>query len=58
VPRESYPLLSAPNVLLTPHIGSRTYESVERQAMMAVENLLRGLRGEPLATPVPAARGA
>jgi D-3-phosphoglycerate dehydrogenase len=49
------PLLEAPNVILTPHIGSRTTESVERQAMMAVENLLRGLRGEPLATPV---RGA
>jgi D-3-phosphoglycerate dehydrogenase len=49
------PLLAAPNVILTPHVGSRTIESVERQAMMAVENLLRGLRGEPLATPV---RGA
>jgi D-3-phosphoglycerate dehydrogenase len=42
------PLLGAPNCVFTPHIGSRTYESVERQAMMAVENLLRGLRGEPL----------
>jgi D-3-phosphoglycerate dehydrogenase len=46
------PLLDAPNVVLTPHIGSRTVESVERQAGMALENLLRGLRGEPLATPV------
>jgi len=42
------PLLAAPNVVLTPHIGSRTFESVERQAMMAVENLMKGLRGEPL----------
>jgi D-3-phosphoglycerate dehydrogenase / 2-oxoglutarate reductase len=42
------PLIGAPNVILTPHIGSRTYESVERQAMMAVENLLKGLKGEPL----------
>ncbi|HXG61150.1 MAG TPA: phosphoglycerate dehydrogenase [Planctomycetota bacterium] len=41
------PLLSAPNVVLTPHVGSRTYESVERQAAMAAENLLRVLRGEP-----------
>ena len=41
------PLLSAPNVVLTPHVGSRTYESVERQAAMAAENLLRILRGEP-----------
>jgi D-3-phosphoglycerate dehydrogenase len=38
------------NVLLTPHIGSRTYESVVRQATMAVKNLVAVLRGEaPLA---------
>jgi D-3-phosphoglycerate dehydrogenase len=41
------PLLSAPNVVLTPHVASRTYESVERQAAMAAENLIRVLRGEP-----------
>ena len=51
VTREN-PLLGAPNCVLTPHVGSRTIESVERQAGMALENLLRGLRGEPLATPV------
>ncbi len=44
------PLLGAPNVVLTPHIGSRTYESVERQALMSAENLIRVLRGQkPLA---------
>ena len=38
------------NVILTPHIGSRTYESVVRQATMAVKNLVTVLRGEaPLA---------
>lgn len=41
------PLLDAPNVVFTPHIGSRTYESVERQAMMAVENTIRVLEGKP-----------
>src|SRR5215831_10254 len=41
------PLLRAPHVVLTPHVGSRTYESVERQAIMAVENLLRILHGQP-----------
>ncbi|MGE3540637.1 MAG: phosphoglycerate dehydrogenase [Candidatus Tectimicrobiota bacterium] len=41
------PLLTAPQVILTPHIGSRTYESVERQAVMAVENMLRVLHGQP-----------
>ncbi len=40
------PLLSAPNVVLTPHVASRTYESVERQATMAAENLIRVLKGE------------
>ena len=41
------PLLTAPNVVLTPHVGSRTYQSVERQAVMAVENMLRVLHGQP-----------
>ena len=40
------PLLGAPNVVLTPHTGSRTYESVERQALMAAENMLRVLGGQ------------
>jgi D-3-phosphoglycerate dehydrogenase len=40
------PLLSAPNVVFTPHTGSRTYESVERQAMMAAENMIRVLTGQ------------
>lgn len=44
------PLLGCPNVAFTPHIGSRTFESVERQAMAATENLIRALKGEaPLA---------
>ena len=40
------PLLGAPNVVLTPHVASRTYESVERQATMAAENLIRVLNGQ------------
>ena len=38
-----HPLLSRKDVLITPHIGSRTYESVERQGTMAVNNLLKYL---------------
>jgi D-3-phosphoglycerate dehydrogenase / 2-oxoglutarate reductase len=34
------PLKDRENVLITPHIGSRTYESVERQGLFAVNNLL------------------
>ena len=34
----------------TPHVGSRTSESVERQAVAAVTNLINAMRGEkPLA---------
>ena len=59
-PPSDHPLLTAPNCLITPHIGSRTFESVERQAMMATQNLINCLKGEaPLAqvndAPVPAA---
>jgi lactate dehydrogenase-like 2-hydroxyacid dehydrogenase len=49
-PPPNHPLLSAPNTVITSHIGSRTHESVIRQATMATENLLRFLNGEaPLA---------
>lgn len=49
-PKPDHPLLHAKNCLVTPHIGSRTYESVQRQAMMAATNLLNMLKGEkPLA---------
>ena len=34
-----HPLISFNNVFITPHIGSRTYQSVQRQGIMAVENL-------------------
>lgn len=45
-----HPFEKIDNILITPHIASRTYESVERQAVMATENLLRVLRDEaPLA---------
>ncbi|TNE53585.1 MAG: hypothetical protein EP338_11025 [Bacteroidetes bacterium] len=37
---ENYPLKDRENVLITPHIGSRTYESVQRQGLFAVKNLL------------------
>jgi D-3-phosphoglycerate dehydrogenase / 2-oxoglutarate reductase len=40
------PLLAAPNLVLTPHIGSASVRTRTRMADLAVENLLAGLRGE------------
>jgi glyoxylate reductase len=47
LPRD-HPLLSLPNVIITPHLGSATVETRRRMALLSVENLLAGLRGEPL----------
>lgn len=44
-PPPDHPLLSAPNCIITPHIGSRTYESVPRQALKSLTNLINALRG-------------
>ncbi|MDU4962257.1 MAG: D-glycerate dehydrogenase [Sporomusaceae bacterium] len=43
-----HPLLQLPNILITPHVGSATPETRLRMAMMAVDNLLAGLRNEPM----------
>lgn len=39
-------LLKLDNVVLLPHIGSATRETRRKMCFMAVDNLLRGLRGE------------
>ncbi len=59
-PSEDHPLLAATNCIITPHVASRTYESVERQAKMATQNLINLLKGEDAIAqvndvPVPAA---
>jgi D-3-phosphoglycerate dehydrogenase len=46
-PPADHPALKHPKVLITPHIGSRTYESVPRQAMRATLNLVNFLEGKP-----------
>jgi len=45
-PLADHPLLRLPNVIVTPHIGSRTYESVVRQATAAVKNLIFAMHGQ------------
>jgi D-3-phosphoglycerate dehydrogenase / 2-oxoglutarate reductase len=46
-PAANHPLTKLPNCLVTPHVGSRTHESVQRQALAAVTNLIRAMHGEP-----------
>ena len=46
-PPPDHPFLTAPCTIITPHIGSRTYENVVRQASMAVQNLINVLEGKP-----------
>ncbi len=45
-PPSDHPLLGLPNVVITPHIGSRTFESVQRQASCAIENLTLFMAGK------------
>lgn len=47
LPRD-HPLLVLDNVIIAPHLGSATHETRRRMSEMSIENLLRGLRGEPL----------
>ncbi|MCB1121882.1 MAG: phosphoglycerate dehydrogenase [Verrucomicrobiae bacterium] len=46
-PPADHVLLRAKNCIVTPHIGSRTHESVQRQAGMATRNLLNFFAGKP-----------
>ena len=46
-PPADHPLTKLPNCVVTPHVASRTFESVVRQASCCVENYARFLKGEP-----------
>lgn len=41
---ENHPFTNHPNIILTPHVGSRTHESVQKQGMMAVQNTVNALK--------------
>ena len=43
-----HPLFSLPNCLITPHIGSATWNTRRRMAELACDNLLAGLSGQCL----------
>jgi glyoxylate reductase len=48
----SHPLVGLDNCLIVPHIASASRATRDRMASMAAANLLAGLRGERLPTPV------
>jgi D-3-phosphoglycerate dehydrogenase / 2-oxoglutarate reductase len=45
-PSADHPFREIDNIIVTPHVGSRTFESVERQALRAVANLVNFLNGD------------
>ncbi|KAI9584191.1 glyoxylate reductase/hydroxypyruvate reductase-like [Glossina fuscipes] len=45
------PLLTLPNIVITPHIGSATKRTRTDMAIVAAHNILRGLAGEPMFSP-------
>ncbi len=51
-PRIRECLKALPNVVLLPHVGSATEDTRRRMFQLAWANLMRGVRGEPLVTPI------
>lgn len=48
------PLLNLNNVIVLPHIASATFDTRDKMAVMATDNLMAGLRDDPLPNPVSA----
>ncbi|HVR39048.1 MAG TPA: phosphoglycerate dehydrogenase [Thermoanaerobaculia bacterium] len=44
-PGKEHPLLNAPNIILSPHIGANTVEAQDRVAVTTAEMVVRALRG-------------
>jgi phosphoglycerate dehydrogenase-like enzyme len=37
-------LLGVENIIISPHVGSRTFENVEKQGLKSIQNLKEGLK--------------
>ena len=55
-PPATHPLLSLPNVVLTPHCGAYTEEAVNRTSIVAAEEVVRVLSGQSPLHPAPGMR--
>ena len=49
---KDHPLLSLPNCLVVPHIGSMSYNALDKMADLSFQNLLNGVLGRELTAPV------
>ena len=57
-PRVPAELLTMDNVVLTPHVGSRTVETRTDMGMLALDNLDAWFAGKPLLTEIPESQAA
>lgn len=44
------PLLTLDNIVITPHIGSASEETRKKMSLLAAQNMVAGLKGEPMPT--------